>query len=96
MVVIHRQGINLMASLCRDADRLSRRSIQIRQQCELCVNQTLLRRLHHEQRLIEKRLKNVQQLISGINSDLSLDPLALEFASEVAQRAILKTQSSVN
>jgi len=38
----------------------------------------------------------VQKLISGINPDTSLDPLALEFAGEVAQRAILKTQSSVN
>ena len=96
MAVMHRQGINLMASLCREAERCSRRSIQINQQCELCVNQTLLRRLRHEQCLVEKRLKDIQKLISGINPDTSLDPLALEFASEVAQRAILKTQSSVN
>ena len=96
MAVMHRQGINLMASLCREAERCSRRSIQINQQCELCFNQTLLRRLRHEQCLVEKRLKDVQKLISGINPDTSLDPLALEFAGEVAQRAILKTQSSVN
>jgi len=96
MAVIHRQGINLLATLCRDAERCSRRSIQINQQCELCVNQTLLRRLRHEQRLIEQRLKKMQKLIAGMDRELSLDPMALDFAGEVARRAIVRSQSSVN
>ena len=96
MAVIHRQDFNLMASLCRDAERCSRRSIQINQHCELCVNQTLLRRLRHEQRLIEQRLLDVRRLIAEMDREISLDVVALDFAAEVARRAIVKTQSSVN
>ena len=96
MAVIHRQGSNLMAALCRDAERCSRRSLQITQQCDFCLNQTLLKRLRSEQDQIAARLKQLQKLIAGMDRESALDPLALDFASEVARRAIVKIRSSVN
>ena len=96
MAVIHRQGGNLMAALCRDAERCSRRSLQITQQCDFCLNQTLLKRLLSEQCQIAARLKQLQKLIAGMDRESALDPLALDFASEVARRAIVKIRSSVN
>jgi len=89
MAEIHRQGSNLIASLCRDAERCSRRSIQINQQCNFCLNQTLLKRLRSEQCLIAERLEQLQQLIAGIDRESVVDPLALDFAGEVARRAIM-------
>ena len=96
MAVFHRQGNNLMATLCRDVERCSRRCLQINHQSNLCLNQSLLKRLQTEQRQIEMRLRALQQLIAGMNRDAALDPLALNFANEVARRAIVKIQSSVN
>ena len=96
MAVIHRQGSNLMAELCRDADRCSRRSLQISQQCNFCLNQKLLKRLRSEQSLIALRLEQLQKLIAGIDRESVVDPLALDFASEVARRAILKIRSLAN
>ena len=96
MPVIHSQGSNLMATLCRDAERCSRRSIQINQQCHLCLNQALLKRLHAEQHSLEGRLSDIRRVIAEIDREVALDPLALDFASEVARRAIVKIQSSVN
>ena len=96
MAVIHRQGSNLMAELCRDAERCSRRSLQINQQCNFCLNQKLLKRLRSEQSLIAQRLEQLQKLIAGIDRESVVDPLALDFASEVARRAILKIRSLAN
>ena len=96
MAGTYRQGSNLMATLCRDAERCSRRSLQINQQCELCVNQMLIRRLRREQRLIENRLRQWQMLIKGIDRDATLDPMSLDFVSEVVRRAMARIQSSVN
>ena len=96
MAVIHRQGSNLMAALCRDAERCSRRSLQINQQCNYCLNQTLLKRLRSEQCLISARLEQLQKLIAGMDRESVVDPLALDFASEVARRAIVKTRSLAN
>tara|TARA_B100001175_G_scaffold181613_1_gene154142 strand:- start:678 stop:968 length:291 start_codon:yes stop_codon:yes gene_type:complete len=96
MVVIPRQSSNLLATLCREAERCSRRSLQINQQCNFCLNQTLLKRLRSEQDQIAARLKQLQKLIAGMDRESVLDPLALDFASEVARRAIVKTRSSVN
>ena len=96
MAVIHSQGSNLMATLCRDAERCSRRSIQINQQCHLCLNQALLKRLRAEQHSLEGRLSQIRKVIAEIDREVVLDPLALDFASEVARRAIVKIQSSVN
>ena len=96
MAVIHRQGSNLMSALCRDAERCSRRSLQITQQCDFCLNQTLLKRLRSEQCLIALRLEQLQQLIAGMDRESVVDPLALDFASEVARRAIVKTRSLAN
>jgi len=96
MAEIHRQGSNLMAALCRDAERCSRRSLQINQQCNYCLNQTLLKRLRSEQCLISARLEQFQKLIAGMDRESVVDPLALDFASEVARRAIVKTGSLAN
>ena len=96
MAVINCQGSNLMATLCRDAERCSRRSIQIIQQCDLCLNQALLKRLRAEQHSLEGRLSEIRKVIAEIDREVVLDPLALDFASEVARRAIVKIQSSVN
>ena len=96
MAVINCQGSNLMATLCRDAERCSRRSIQINQQCDLCLNQALLKRLRAEQHSLEGRLSEIRKVIAEIDREVVLDPLALDFASEVARRAIVKIQSSVN
>ena len=96
MAVIHRQGSTLMAALCRDAERCSRRSLQITQQCDFCLNQTLLKRLRSEQCLIALRLEQLQKLIAGMDRESAVDPLALDFASEVARRAIVKTRSLAN
>ena len=96
MVVIPRQSSNLLATLCREAERCSRRSLQINQQCNFCLNQTLLKRLRSEQDQIAARLKQLQKLIAGMDRESVLDPLALDFASEVARRAIVKIRSSVN
>ena len=96
MVLTHRQGSNLMAELCRDAERCSRRSLQINQQCNLCLNQKLLKRLRSEQLLIAERLEQLQKLIAGMDRESVVDPLALDFASEVARRAIVKTRSLAN
>ena len=67
MAVIHCQGSNLMAALCRDAERCSRRSLQITQQCDFCLNQTLLKRLRSEQCMIALRL---EQLVKLPDADL--------------------------
>ena len=96
MVVIHRQSSNLVATLCSDIERCSRRSLQINQQCNFCLSQALLKRLLSEQCQIAARLKQLQKLIAGMDRESALDPLALDFASEVARRAIVKTRSSVN
>ena len=96
MALIHRQGSNLMATLCRDAERCSRRSLQINQQCNLCLNQMLIKRLRAEQSQIALRLRELQKLIAGMDREFVADPLALDFASEVARRAIVKIRSSVN
>ena len=96
MAVTNCQGSNLMATLCRDAERCSRRSIQINQQCDLCLNQALLKRLRAEQHSLEGRLSEIRKVIAEIDREVVLDPLALDFASEVARRAIVKIQSSVN
>ena len=96
MAVIHRQGCNLMAELCRDAERDSRRSLQISQQCNFCLNQTLLKRLRSEQCLIAARLEQLQKLIAGMDRESVVDPLALDFATEVARRAIMTTRSLAN
>ena len=96
MVVTHRQGSNLMAELCRDAERCSRRSLQINQQCNFCLNQKLLKRLRSEQLLIAERLEQLQKLIAGMDRESVVDPLALDFASEVALRAIVKIRSLAN
>jgi len=96
MAEFHRQGNNLMATLCRDAERCSRRCLQINQQSHLCLNQALRKRLRTEQRQIQIRLVELQGLIAGMDRDAALDPLALDFASEVARRAMVKIQSSVN
>ena len=96
MAVIHRQGSNLMAALCREAERCSRRSLQINQQCDFCLNQTLLKRLRSEQLLIAERLEQLQKLIAGMDRESAVDPMALDFASEVARRALLKIRSLAN
>ena len=96
MVVTHRQGSNLMAELCRDAERCSRRSLQINQQCNFCLNQKLLKRLRSEQLLIAERLEQLPKLIAGMDRESVVDPLALDFASEVALRAIVKIRSLAN
>mgnify|MGYP001477996416 FL=1 len=96
MAVIHRQGSNLMAALCREAERCSRRSLQINQQCDFCLNQTLLKRLRSEQCLIAERLEQLHKLIAGMDHESVVDPLALDFASEVARRALLKIRSLAN
>ena len=96
MAVINCQGSNLMATLCRDAERCSRRSIQINQQCDLCLNQARLKRLRAEQHSLEGRLSEIRKVIAEIDREVVLDPLALDFASEVARRSIVKIQSSVN
>ena len=96
MVLTHRQGSNLMAELCRDAERCSRRSLQINQQCNLCLNQKLLKRLRSEQLLIAERLEQLQKLIAGMDRESVVDPLALDFASEVALRAIVKIRFLAN
>ena len=95
MVVIHCQSSNLLATLCRDAERCSRRSLQIHQQCNFCLNQTLLKRLRSEQCQLTAHLKQLQKLIAGMDRESVLDPLALDFASEVARRAVAKIRSSV-
>ncbi len=96
MAVIHRQGSNLMAALCREAERCSRRSLQINQQCDFCLNRTLLKRLRSEQCSITARLEHLQKLIEGMDRESVVDPMALEFASEVARRALLKIRSLAN
>ena len=96
MAEFHRQGNNLMATLCRDAERCSRRCLQIDQQSNFCLNQTLIKRLRSEQRQLEMRLRDLQKLIAGMDRDAALDPMALDFANEVARRAIVKIRSSVN
>lgn len=96
MAVITRQGSNLMASLCRDADRCSRRSRQITQQCNLCLSKSLLKRLHTEQAQIERHLRELQKLIAGLDRDALIDPLAVDFVSEVTRRALLKSRFSLN
>ena len=96
MALIYRQGSNLMATLCRDAERCSRRSLQINQQCNLCLNQTLIKRLRTEQAQLALRLRELQKLIAGMDRELLVDPLALDFAGEVARRALVKIRSSVN
>ena len=96
MAVIHRQGSNLIAALCRDAERCSRRSLQITQQCNFCLNHTLLKRLRSEQNLIAARLEQLQKLIAGMDRESVVDPLALDFATEVARRAIMTTRSLAN
>ena len=96
MAVIHRQGSNLMAALCREAERCSRRSLQINQQCDFCLNRTLLKRLRSEQCSIAARLEQLQKLIAGMDRESVVDPLALDFASEVARRALLKIRSLAN
>ena len=96
MAVIHCQGSNLMAALCHDAERCSRRSLQITQQCNFCLNQTLLKRLRSEQCLIAARLEQLQKLIAGMDRESVVDPLALDFATEVARRAIMTTRSLAN
>ena len=40
--------------------------------------------------------KKMQKLIAGMDREISLDPMALDFAGEVARRAIVRSQSSVN
>lgn len=85
-----------MASLCCEVERCSRRSSQINHQCNLCLNQTLRRRLRSEQRLIELRLREIRRMLAEINREVVLDALALDFAREVAFRAIKKSQSSVS
>ena len=85
-----------MATLCRDSERCSRRSLQINQQCNLCLNQTLIKRLRAEQTQIALRLRELQKLIAGMDRELLVDPLALNFAAEVARRALVKIRSSVN
>ena len=96
MAVIHRQGSNLMAALCREAERCSRRSLQINQQCDFCLNRTLLKRLHSEQCSIAARLEQLQKLIAGMDRESVVDPMALDFASEVARRALLNIRSLAN
>ncbi|WP_114992064.1 hypothetical protein [Synechococcus sp. UW179A] len=96
MALIHRQGTNLMATLCGDAERCSRRSLQINQQCNLCLNQRLIKRLRAEQSQIALRLRELQKLIAGMDREFVADPLAWDFANEVARRAIVKIRSSVN
>ncbi len=96
MAVILCQGSNLMAALCRDAERCSRRSLQINQQCDSCLNQTLLKRLRSEQCRIAIRLEQLQELIAEMDLETVVDPLALDFASEVARRAIAKTRAWAN
>ena len=96
MAVIHRQGSNLMAALCLEAERCSRRSLQINQQCDFCLNRTLIKRLRSEQCSSSARLEQLQKLIAGMDRESVVDPLALDFASEVARRALLKIRSLAN
>lgn len=95
MSVIHHQGGNLMATLCHDADRCSRRSIQIDHQCALCLNQRLLQRLRREQHSIEVRANEIQRAVNSIDRHVFTDPLALEFLREVTKRAIRRIRYSV-
>ena len=84
-----------MATLCHDADRCSRRSIQIDHQCALCLNQRLLQRLRREQHSIEVRAKEIQRAVNSIDRHVFTDPLALDFLREVTKRAIRRIRYSV-
>jgi hypothetical protein len=81
-------GESLVASLCRELDRLRRRAAQVLADLERCQDPLLFERLRQELRQLGGRRKELQRATGLLRANAGVqDHVSLAFLEELARRA---------
>ena len=80
---------SVLGSLCREADCIWHRLIDIRRSQQRCCNVQLLGRLQSEFDSLSGRCAEIQQISSLLKSQGDANSLVLEFLDEIIRRTIL-------
>lgn len=92
---VPRPGESLVASLCREIDRLRRRAGQVMVALERCQDPQLFERLRQELRQLVGRREELQRMAGELRRHwCGQDFLPLAFLEELARRPLVQAAAS--